>query len=197
MEILAKEREISNNNKMISLLCQKSHSGVISTNQEGYSQTYISSLFKEDNEESVKSDENGGDYEFLRRFPSSTKSTTIRQLGASARSKTIKSAPTSVISSSTYYVMTTPAASHKAAKKAVQHLDKSNGEKETPSTQRTVTFDPRQQAVQDYYTQHPFRRLSSKKLRSVQKWIEQRLSEDPANLEFYVSRLFQDISLFY
>lgn len=146
---------------MISLLCQKSTSGVISTSEDGHSRTYLDELLNDnDSIKSIRSDDENP-YEFMRQ-------TTKNEI--TSRSKSIKSAPVSIISS--------------------RSNTKIGGGREggvggTGGSNRIVSFDPTLN-TQDYFRQHPFRQLSSKKLRSVQNWINQKLSEDPTNIDYYV-----------
>lgn len=46
-------------------------------------------------------------------------------------------------------------------------------------------LDPSKVTV-EYFKQHPLRRLSKKKLETVQSWINQKISQDPSNVECYV-----------
>lgn len=161
---------------MISLLCQKSTSGVISMSDESHSRTYLDELLNEeapdDNRtlQSIIDDEYPS--EFMKRLAASKHDFTAGTTTITSRSKSIKSAPMSIMSSSR--------ANTKIGTNGGGGLGASN---------RSVSFDP-SLATREYYRQHPFRRLSSKKLMSVQNWINQKISEDPANLSYYVSHLF-------
>lgn len=148
---------------MISLLCQKSTSGVISTSENGQSRTYLDELLNDnDSIKSIRS-EDENPYEFMRRTKNEITS----------RSKSIKSAPVSIISS----------------RSNTKIGGGGGGGVGVGASNRTVSFDPTLN-TQDYFRQHPFRQLSSKKLRSVQNWINQKLSEDPTNIDYYVISLF-------
>lgn len=145
---------------MISLLCQKSTSGVISTSENGHSRTYLDELLNDSDSKSIRSDVSENPNEFMRRTNMSKNDETGR------RSKSIKSAPISIISS--------------RSNTKIGGVGGGVG-----ASNRTVSFDPTLN-TQDYFRQHPFRQLSSKKLRSVQNWINQKLSEDPTNIDYYV-----------
>ena len=158
---------------MISLLCQKSTSGVISTSEDGRSRTYLDELLNDnDSIKSIRSEDGNNPYEFMRRTKNEITS----------RSKSIKSAPVSIISSRSNTKI-----GDGRNTKIVGGVGASN---------RTVSFDPTLN-TQDYFRQHPFRQLSSKKLRSVQNWINQKLSEDPTNIDYYVISLSIKVKILY
>lgn len=167
---------------MISLLCQKSTSGVISTSQDGQSRNYINELLNDSvtTNKSKNHSNNNNDDVSIRSLDDDNRSEVMRRLGAKqdlvSQSKSIKSAAMSIASSSRV-----PTANHNNKTTATTRVG--------TSSNRSVSFDPTL-ATQEYYRQHPFRRLSNKKLRSVQNWINQKLSEDPANLDYYVKKLF-------
>lgn len=171
---------------MISLLCQKSTSGVISTSQDGQSRNYINELLNDsvttNKSKNHHNNNNNNDDVSIRSFDEDSRSEVVRRMGAkqqdlTSQSKSIKSAAISIASSS-----------------RVPTANNNNKTRVGTSSNRSVSFDPTL-ATQEYYRQHPFRRLSNKKLRSVQNWINQKLSEDPANLDYYVN-IFNKIFIF-
>ena len=120
---------------MISLLCQKTTSGVISTSQDDQAVFNLNEILNDTDVASIKS---------TRTNPST---------------KSIKSAPLSISSS------------------------KSNPKS---GVNRYVSFDPSTIAIENYNQKHPFRRLSSNKVKRVQNWINEKMNEDPTVKDYYV-----------